>query len=235
MSNILLIFAHPDDELLACGASLLRWKREKGKSVSLLTLSPFSPTREAEIAQIADDNAEKLGINKVYWGKWAAMQFGQIDRYEVTQLIESVIQQEKPDIVITHDENDLHNDHRLTNQWVREAAVLPMRHFGCGYLTQHENPQTVITQDRGYLTQIYTAEILTSTDWGSGFIPNAFKRVNKQDIEVQAALLERYDNVMRPVPHPRNAETLFALARYRGGQCGVEYAEAYRKIFEVTI
>lgn len=212
----LFVVAHPDDEILgACGA-ILRAKA-RGDRVAVAIASDISATRESGLREIAAQTHKKLRVDATYYFGWTMMKFSTYDRYEMTQTVEKIIKKEKPDIVYTHDENDIHNDHRVLGEIVREAVKLPLR-------GTYKRP----------IRGVYLLEILSSTDWGRGFIPNAFVEISKEDLSTKAALLEYYDDVIRDIPHPRNYETLKSLARYRGGQCGCEYAEAFRKIFELT-
>jgi hypothetical protein len=82
-------------------------------------------------------------------------------------------------------------------------------------------------------------EILSSTDWafpaaGATFSPNAFVEI-ESTLELKISALSRYRNVMRDFPHPRSTEILRGHAAYRGGQCGVKYAEAFETVFRVGI
>ena len=215
--NALFIVAHPDDEILGAGGTITRLKA-RGDRVAVLTLSTSSKTREDGLAALQEKINAEIGIDVTYQQDYATMRFGEYDRFEMTQVIEDVLLKEQPDVVFTHDEHDIHNDHRVTTLIVLEAIKLPLRHRGLCKA----------------IAGVYTMEIPSSSDWGSGFVPNTFFRIEETDIGVKAKALEQYDDVLRPLPHPRNYESLWALARYRGGQCGCDYAEAFRKVMEVN-
>lgn len=214
--NHLFIVAHPDDEILGCLGTIMRLKEKKHR-VAVAILSHASATRNDDMISKTGAIHREIGVDQTYFFDYEMMKFDTYDRYQMTKDIENVIEMEMPDVIYTHNETDIHNDHRTLFQIVLEASKLPLR--GLGY----NKP----------IKAIYTMEILSSTDWGKGFVPNAFVEVTAESIERKEKLLSLYDNVIRGVPFPRNAETFFALARFRGGQCGCLYAEAFRKIFEV--
>lgn len=211
----LFIVAHPDDEILGSCGTILNMKK-RGDEVVVATASHSSATREDGLKEKSEKTHEIMGVDKSYYFGWVMMQFAQNDRYDMTKQIEDLIIAEQPDYIYTHDNNDIHNDHRVLNGVVMEACKLPMR----GWYDKK-------------IKGIYTMEVPSSTDWGYGFVPNAFMEVSENGIEMKSELLRMYDDVLRKVPHPRNYESFLSLARYRGGQCGCLYAEAYRKTFEV--
>ena len=208
--------AHPDDEILGSCGTIMKLK-EKGERVVVATMSHRSKTREEGLEEKSRAINSSIGVDATYYFDYEMMRFDKYERYEMTKDVESVILAECPDTVYTHDPGDIHNDHRHLAGVVIEACKLPYR--GTGY----SKP----------IRSIYTMEIPSSTDWGNGFVPNAFTEISRAAIYKKATLLASYDDVLREVPHPRNTETFMALARYRGSQCGVPYAEAYRKLLEV--
>lgn len=210
--NVLLVVAHPDDEILGAGAAIQQIKKVGGK-VTAFALSNSSPTRENELREKMAASDEIIGIDKSECEYYETMKFGQYSRYQMVRAIEKRIIESEPDIIFTHFPGDLHRDHQITAELVAEAARLPQR--GTGY----SKP----------ITAIFQMEILSSTDWNykNEFSPNAYFPATKDQIKEKAKALLIYDGVLRPDPHPRTEESLLALARYRGGQCGASYAEAF--------
>ena len=215
----LFVVAHPDDEILG-GLGTINSLIRQGHSVAVQIMSTRSATREdsAELKKITKEVHKEIGINGTYFSDYHMVRFGQSDRMAMTRDIEDVIRREEPDFIFTHDKCDIHHDHRVLAEVVLEASKLYMR--GTGY--------------NHVISGIYGMEILTSTEWGDGFIPNAYFEISEKDISKKEELLKRYMGVVRDLPHPRNYETFKALARFRGAQCGLIYAEAHRKISEVN-
>ena len=82
--------------------------------------------------------------------------------------------------------------------------------------------------------KILLFEVPSSTDWNisNQFNPNIFIEI---DISTKLKMLKYYSSEMRGVPHPRSDENIKALSRFRGGQVGCEFAEAfflYREILK---
>ena len=79
-------------------------------------------------------------------------------------------------------------------------------------------------------------EIPSSTDWSfpfhaPPFDPNLFFCI-EQSVDKKISALSCYRHVMREFPHPRSQEVLKGLAAYRGGQSGLNYAEAFQTLFQ---
>lgn len=215
----LFIVAHPDDEILGACGTIARLKA-RGDRIAVLTMSCKSATREDDLAEKQLKTHEILGIDASYQGDCETMKFATYDRFEMTRVIEDVLKQEDPDNVFTHDLHDIHNDHRVLAEIVLEASKLPMRGHNLCKAIQG----------------LYTMEIPSSSDWGMGFMPNTFFGITEDDIRMKNELLrEYYGGVIRDFPHPRNFSSFWALARYRGGQCGCKFAEAFHKVMEVNV
>lgn len=218
MSNVLFVVAHADDEVLGAGATIAKMK-ERGDTVSVLTLSLESPTREEEVwmRKAQASSHAVLGIDKTINADLETMRFAEYDKHRLCVLIEDAIKNTGCDKLYTHSPEDLHNDHKVTSQAVMEAMRI--------YHRWNEGNE---------LKAVYFMEIPTSTDWA--FEPlhvNSFVSVTTEQVNKKVAALCVYDGVIREVPHPRNEESFLSLARYRGGQCGCEYAEAFRKVYEI--
>lgn len=215
--NHLFIVAHPDDEILGSAGTIINLKKNS-EYVAVAVFSTKSATRENGLLEKCKKIHKKIGVDKSYFLNYEMMKFGTYDRHEMTVAIENLIVKEKPDIIYTHDYNDIHNDHRTLHKIVMEASKLPMR----GISDVHP------------IRAIYTMEIPSSSDWGSGFIPNSYVEITEEHLRKKEEALIQYNNVLRELPHPVNYDSFKALARYRGGQCGCLYAESYKKVFEIN-
>lgn len=208
----LFVVAHPDDEALGAGAMICKIK-ELGGTVSVLTLSMSSPTRQEDLFERQAESHKILGVSHTINKSYETMKFGQYDRFQMVRDIEEAIAREEPDIIITHSPGDIHNDHKITAQITMEAVRLPQRQ------TYYDKP----------LTAFLHMEVLSSTDWnfGRSFSPNVFIGVEKKHLRRKIRAIGCYDDVLRSAPHPRNAESIYSLARVRGGESGEMYAEAF--------
>ena len=210
--------AHPDDEILGAGATIARLKAN-GNEVFVATMSESSKTREKGLKEKQDASHEIIGVASSFAYGIETMEFAHADRYAATRFIEDAIMKTEPDVLITHSPHDIHDDHRMTAQFVQDAARLPQRQTG------YSKP----------ICAILWMEIPSSTDWAypCRFSPTFFSPVDDADIDKKMAALKMYDGVLRDVPHPRNELSIRSLARYRGGQCGAKYAEAFEVAYSV--
>ena len=83
---------------------------------------------------------------------------------------------------------------------------------------------------------IFSFEVLSSSEWNleKPFNPNFFVNITNH-VEKKCKALAAYDNEMKKSPHPRSTEVIKALAKYRGAQVGVDYAEGFRLVRKVLL
>lgn len=216
--RILIIAAHPDDELLGAGATL-RKHVESGDAVFALILGQGSLSRDdgsaagvSALRRQAKAAGEIIGWEKIEFAEFPDNAFDTIGLLKITKEVERVFSDVKPDAVYTHHEYDLNVDHRMAFQAVLTAGRPCNEHAPC---------------------EIYTFETLSSTEWQSKdqkeFMPNVYVDVEKQ-IETKLKALKQYSSEMRPYPHARSLEGVAILAQYRGLESGMKYAEAFRLI-----
>lgn len=222
IDKILVIAAHPDDEMLGCGGTILKLSR-KGAKIRVLFLGEGSTCRfkdpesaEAlEAVKLRNSAALKslaaIGINDYKFCNLPCGRFDQVPIIEINKLIENEIQEFKPDKLFTHSDTDSNNDHRI----VYRASIMATR--PC-------NDYVV--------SQLLCYEVLSSSEWsyGESFNPNYFVELEHIDIEQKWKALKCYADEMREYPFPRSYEGVLNLAMQRGMQCGKKYAEAFKLI-----
>ena len=215
----LFVVAHSDDELLGCGGTIQKLIEEKNE-VYICCMTQGSETREFGLPIKMKKTHENLGVKKTYTYTCEALKFDEKNHISLVQFIESVIIDCQCDIVVTHNETDLHPDHRKTYLVTMEAVKLPMRQ----------------TKKVNEIKGVYTFEVPCSTGWGIDvFKPNTYVSVNEGQINRKVELNTVYDYVIRDNPHPRSKDNIIALARYRGSHSGQEYAEAYKCVFKLGV
>lgn len=220
--SVLIVVAHPDDEVLGCGATVAALAKQ-GVSVHTSILSGQVTARQhrPEIADLHHDihrAQEILGLEKPILGDFPNIKFNTVPHLELVQFIESAIIETGADIIFTHHPSDLNNDHLHTSAACQAAARLFQRR-----------------PDIPRLKGLFFMEILSSTDWAfptanSSFRADTFFAIS-DTISQKIAALSAYRGVMREFPHPRSEEIIRGLAAYRGGQGGMHYAEAFQTAF----
>lgn len=212
--RVLVIAAHPDDEALGCGGTIARHVAD-GDTVHVLFVADGETARVMAAKpnrNIAAFEASKvLGTQPPIFLDYADQKLDTLPLLEITQAIEKNIAEIKPTIVYTHHAGDLNNDHRIVHQ----AAMTALRPL----------PGSTVRA-------IYAFEVLSSTEWGSGFAPDHFV-ILMSELDRKVAALHRYGDEMRNAPHARSFEAVEALAILRGAACGVHYAEAFMTLRSV--
>jgi LmbE family N-acetylglucosaminyl deacetylase len=218
---VLVVAAHPDDEVLGCGGTIARHV-DAGDVVQVLIVAEGATSRQSKrdrgqaaeelssLAQAAQAAGAILGATGVTLLDLPDNRLDSLDRLNLIKRIEERIALQQPQVVYVHHAGDVNIDHRR----LHEAVVTACR----------PTPGQPVRRLLSY-------EVASSTEWqppGSApaFHPNWFIDITAQLTRKRKAL-EAYSSEMRPWPHARSIEALDHLARWRGAQMGVEAAEAF--------
>lgn len=220
--KFLIVVAHPDDEVLGCGASIFKWTRE-GNVVDVCIMSAEAKARafRPNDNELDDDTHAALaylGVNQEFKGEFPNIEMNTVPHLQLVQHIEKAILESEPDVVITHHPADTNNDHLQTSMACQEAIRLAQRR-----------------PDVKPLKEFWYMEVPSCSEWAVNsamnlFKPNCYVEVGKEGIDAKIKALSMYRGVMRPYPHPRSAEFIKGLAAYRGSQFQLEYAEAFEVV-----
>jgi len=225
--NILVVAAHPDDEVLGCGGTIARLA-EEGHNVYITILgegitSRFKGPEKVDNEMIkmlhkqSHQVADILGAKDIFLYSQPDNCFDVVPLLEIINIVENLIVKLKPKIIYTHYAGDLNIDHKITHRAV-VTATRPTENCP--------------------VKEIYTFEIPSSTEWAFGqfqeiFNPNMFVNINETlDIKIKA--MEKYKSEICDFPHPRSFQALKALAQYRGSVVGLKYAEAFETIRKIV-
>jgi len=220
-NKILVVAAHPDDEVLGVGGTIIKHIKN-GDQVSILILGDGETSRgnKADVrkkAELAKKVSKELGAKELFLENLPDNKFDSVSLLEIVKKIESVIGKVKPRVIYTHYSCDLNIDHRLTFQATLTAAR-PQPSYG--------------------VKKIYAFEIPSSTEWQikdklNVFCPNFYNDISKY-LEKKIELMKVYRDELRGFPHPRSAEGLRILAGFRGMEIGLRAAEAFQLIREIN-
>lgn len=220
---VLVVVAHPDDEVLGCGATLARLAiSDVPASVCFMAGDAAARTRRPTSEDLRADTETALGllgVRSCFSGGFPNIRMNTIPHIELVEFVESAIRAVEPRTIITHHPGDLNDDHRATAHATLAACRLGQR---------NDNLKAV--------DLVLMCEILSATDWSfpqiqGGISANYFVEVGPPGVEAKLSALAKYRGVMRPYPHPRSQEAVRALAVLRGAAAGLNMAEAFEVAF----
>ncbi len=219
MKSVLVLAAHPDDEVLGCGGTIAKLTSQ-GVTVNVAFMADGVLSRDGNTVELQDELRTRrtaahkakdiLGVQSISFSDFADNRMDSVDLLDVIKIIEGLIDQYKPDTVFTHHAGDLNIDHRR----VHEAAATACR------------PQ------RGHpVKTLLCFEVPSSTEWqlpGSApaFEPNWFVDISNS-LDKKLAALGSYSAEQHEWPHPRSIQGIEHLVGWRGATVGVEAAEAF--------
>jgi len=220
-SRVLVVAAHPDDEILGCGGTVARLIEEGCEGYTLvlgegMTSRDEKRNRKARVKEInalkrqIEEAGRIIGIREVFSFDFPDNRFDTVPFLDIVKVIEKVKREVRPEIVFTHYEKDLNVDHQITSRAVLTA-------------TRPIPGETV--------REIYSFETLSSTEWSypMSFSPDVFFDISGS-LEVKLKAMKSYQGELRDFPHPRSLEGIALCARNRGMQVGVPHAEAFKMI-----
>jgi N-acetylglucosamine malate deacetylase 1 len=226
MNRIMAVVAHPDDEILGCGGTLLKHIQHDddvyvvilGEGITSRSKISSSESRDKlkELESTAERVSNFMGWKKLFTFKIADNRFDSMDLLDVVKIIEKVKNEVDPHIVYTHHFGDLNIDHRITHEAVM-TAFRPLEGASCRRILIYETP--------------------SSTEWATpsvcrSFIPTVYSDITDM-IDKKCKAMEMYESEIRTFPHPRSVEALKVNAQHWGINVGMKYAEAFCLIKEL--
>jgi len=219
LANVLIVVAHPDDEVLGCGATGASLAAA-GHSVRSCFVCGNAEARVGRPDRSGLDRDMRmaqhiLGFGDPIVGTFPNLRLNTVPHLDLVQFIERALIETNASILFTHHPGDVNDDHVHVSRACQAAARLPQRRLGVPALER-----------------IYFMEVASSSDWAypqaaPRFDPDTFVSVGSS-LELKHQALAAYSGVMRPYPHPRCELSVRALATVRGSQSGVGLAEAFQ-------
>ena len=219
---VLIVVAHPDDEVLGAGGMIFRLAKTQPVYTCILCGEAGArsgrPDPKRFNKNIMDCNAA-LGVSEVFLGGFPNIRMNTVAHLELVQFIEQAIVKTGADRIFTHHPNDLNNDHLHTSLAAQAAARLFQRREGIPALKE-----------------LSFMEIPSSTEWSinptvTSFRANSYFAIGEDGLNKKIELVGSYDGIMRDYPHPRSREYIRALATIRGAEAGIAFAEAFETVF----
>lgn len=218
-NRILVVAAHPDDEVLGCGGTMAMHARN-GDEVRIVLVAEGITSREGvkatqsteleALKKSARASCQTLGAKQIELLGFADQSLDTQSLLDVVKPLETFIHDYRPTTVYTHHGGDLNLDHQM----VHRAVITACRPL----------PQSV-------LNTILFFEVPSSTEWNApsaanNFSPNWYVDIS-ETLATKKEALKHYASEMRPWPHPRSYEAVEHLARWRGATISRPAAEAF--------
>ena len=221
-NKILIVAAHPDDEVLGCGGTIAKYAKDNEIYILILgegITSRYENRQEASAVELsalkhkATEAGKFLGAKDIFFLDLPDQRFETVPFLEITKKIEEFIKKIEPKIIFTHSSADLNLDHRISFNSVMTAAR-PVKNCP--------------------VKEIYSFEIPSSTEWSfqkinGAFLPNIFEDISST-LERKIEASKIYNSEMREFPHPRSKEGIEILAKKRGMAVGINLSEAFELI-----
>jgi len=233
--RILIVAAHPDDDVLGMGGTMLKYSKN-GDEVKVIFLATGITSRKnpghsnlpkyeinkkeskilsKEIIHLrsqAKKACKLLSVNKVNFYDFPDNEMDTVPLLKIIKTIEKEISIFKPEKIFTHHYNDLNIDHRIAYN----ATLTACRPIGIS------------------VKEIICFEVPSSTEWNypQSFNPNYFINIEKE-VDSKIKSFKMFKSEIRKFPHPRSSLNLKIIAQRWGSVSGFKFAEAFELIRQV--
>ncbi|MDA8164130.1 MAG: PIG-L family deacetylase [Desulfobacteraceae bacterium] len=224
--KVLVIAAHPDDEVLGCGGTIKRLAQE-GHAITIAILGEGITSRHrtrneadgnlvSQLEQCSHRVGKFLDARRVLTRGIPDNRFDSLPLLEVVKIVEEIIEEINPEVIFTHHGGDLNIDHMVVHRAVLTASrCLPDQ----------------------IIQSVYTFEVPSSTEWAFQqfapvFSPNFFIDIT-ETMEDKVRAMSMYESEERAFPHPRSPQSLEAIAKRWGSVVGCNRAEAFQMVRRV--
>jgi len=212
--NILVIAAHPDDEVLGMGGTIKKLVK-KGNQVHLCVVTEGASAQYKNKKMIEERKkaclqaGKILGISSFTFLNYPDMQLDTISHLELNKSLEKIIQLKKPEVVFTTPNNDLNKDHQI----VFDSTLVATR------------PKSK------YVKEIMCYEIPGSVK--KPFNPTVYQNISSE-ILLKIKAFKCYNSEIQKHPLPRSLDAINNLALMRGMESGLNKAEAFELIKKIN-
>lgn len=219
MKKVLVVAAHPDDEVLGVGGTVAKLTA-MGAECHLLIVTDGSSAQYRDMDDLQSIiDAKKLetkccsdilGFKSIHYGEQPDMRLDTTPHIQINQVIEKVIDEIQPDTVFTHFWGDVNCDH----QNVYKSTLVAVR--------------PVMGQ---VVKELYCYRVPSSTEWTPNkadtmFMPNYFVDI-EQYAEQKYKAFACYSTELRDYPHPRSVQHLREIDKAAGLRVGLLAAEEF--------
>jgi LmbE family N-acetylglucosaminyl deacetylase len=235
--NILILAAHPDDEVLGMGGTIKKFTKQKNNVKIVIFATGITARRSTnyknssnykidynisqkmkkQIVSLQKDakNAAKImGVTDIEFLDFPDNEMDLVSNLEITKEIEKIIKKFKPDQVFTHTNSDVNVDHRA----LYNATLTATR-----------------PKKDSKIKKVFTFETPSSTEWffPMQFSPNVFVDITNE-IKIKIQALSKYKTELENFPHPRSKDAIDSISKKWGSVSGFHNAEAFYLVRELS-
>ena len=219
--RVLAVGCHPDDLEIACGGTLRKYV-EQGAEVYMCHVANgdqghvvIEPEPLAAIRTIEAENAGKIiGAKEVFNLNVSDMQVNS-HNLEVMDAMADIVRYARPDVIITHNDEDYMLDHT-------ETSLIATNGSFCSGLGHRPRKFDAFSS--------FIPVFFMDTLAGVNFQPTHYVDITNQ-IDTKIKALECHESQLKWMLEHDNidfADMVRTCSKYRGYQCGVAYAEGFR-------
>ena len=216
--KVVVISAHPDDEIIGCGGTLLKHKANGDELFWIIITNVFesegfSKQRVESRHQEIEKVKTMVGFSNVHKLDYPTMSLDSSSINKMIPQISDLFNEIKPEVIYVMNRSDAHSDHRVTF----DAVVACTKSFRYPFIKR-----------------VLMYECISETEFAPAlpervFQPNYFVDVTTH-FNKKIEIMKVYESELGEHPFPRSIRNIEALATFRGASVGVEYAEAFQLI-----
>ncbi len=211
--NILILGAHPDDEVLGMGGTIKKLSKDNTVDLCIVTDGASAQYSNKNMIEKRKksclDSGKILGISEFYFLDYPDMKLDTISLLEINKKIEKIIKKNKPEIVYTISNSDFNRDHQI----VFESSLIVTR------------PQS------SSVKQLISYELPGSKR--QNFLPTIYENIEKE-ISYKIRAFKCYESEIQNFPHPRSIKAIENLSFQRGIESNLKNAEAFELVRRIN-
>lgn len=215
MNKVLIVAAHPDDELLGVGGIILKHKSNGDEVRTIIFCEGESLRYKKDVGQsnAIIEASRVLGVDEVYHLRFPDQKLDQYCLTDLIKPIEDISEMYKPNIIYCQCGYDSNKDHKL----LFEASNIAFR------------------PTHPWIKEFYCFYTASSTEWGypRDFIPDTWVDIT-EFLSKKIEAFEKYKSEVCAYPHPRSSQSLIYQAHFWGNKCCLDAAEVLMTIRKIV-
>lgn len=222
--RVLVLAAHPDDEVLGAGGSMAKWAKSGHEIKTVIAATGHTSRLDDPDQAIAEDidqlrkdaakAARIIGVEPPQFLDLPDNRMDSVDLLDIVKMLEEIVESFKPHRVLTQSGGDLNIDHQILFQ-ATLTATRPMRGRS--------------------VESVWSYEVNSSSEWAFAQFQPVFRPTHYVDIGTELPqkieAMEAYGSESRDWPHPRSPKAIEARALMHGSTIGCEAAEAFHVVW----